>query len=155
MSIIPTKDLVYLIILLLAVLGMVWWHHDAVMEGEAKCIAAQQKAIVDQRIKDAKASQDAILELQQDKIRLQSQLDAKPPPVIHCRLQRYVDRPLQPGTTPTRAQPDEPADGSANTGVLERSSGGDVGAGMLAIAAAGELNALYRQRLYDWSVKTR
>lgn len=156
MGVIPIKDIFYLVVILAVFVGMAWWHHDAVLEGEAKCQAQQREAIAQQHIKDAQASQDAIDELNQDKARLEAQLDSKPPPTVHtCGRLYYTDRPLRPSPNTTRVQPGEPAEPVADSRVPAGSGGGDVGPGVRAIAAAGQLDALYYARLYEWTLKTR
>lgn len=153
---IPVKDIIYLLSLIVVIVGMAWWHYDAVREGEYQCQMAQREAVAQQHIKDAQASQDAIDELNQDKIRLQAELDAKSPPVVRqCGRVFYVDRPMRTPPVTARAQPGEPALPIPDSRMPAGGGGGDVGPGVRAIAAAGELDALYYSRLYEWSLKTR
>lgn len=159
----PTQILhtVYLCIIAgIVILGgaaMIWWHHDAVVEGEAKIEASTHEAVEKQQLADAQASQDVIDGLNQDKLRLQAQIDAKPaPPPLHvCGRVYWVDRPLPQGTSTTRAAAGEPANPSLDSGVPAGGGSGDVGPGVRAIAEAGELLALYYQRLNEWAVKTQ
>lgn len=155
MSAIPVKDLIYIAVIILCIVGMAWWHHDAVLEGEAKCRAQQQAALEKQHIADVTAAQDVIDGLNQDKTRLQAQLDAKPAPVIRkCGVQYYAGQ-VPAGTSTARAQPGEPAVPDGNPGMPAGSDSGDVGPGVQAIATAGQLLAIYYQRLYQFTVKTR
>lgn len=144
-------------ILVLGAAAMIWWHHDAVLQGAAECQKRVSQALADQQVKDAKASQDVIDELNQDKASLQAQLALKPPPVIRSCRDRvlYVDRPVSaPGPT-EGTQPPKPTNGPVDSGVSGGGGGGDVGPGVRAIAAAGELLAVYRARLEEWELKTR
>lgn len=162
----PTQILhaIYLsIIVAIIVLGgaaMMWWHHDAVLQGEAKIKAREQAAAADQHLQDVKASQDVVDELNQDKARLQAELDAKstaiPPAVIRtCGRLYYVDHPLPAGRGTAATTPSEPPHGAADSGVSGGSGGGDVGQGVRDVALAGRFLAIYDARLYEWAVRTR
>ena len=157
MGLIPAKDIVYLIIILAIAGGMVWWHHDAVLQGEQKCLQSVREAVMQQHIKDAQASQDVIDELTKDKQDLEIRLSSQPPPVIirKCPGVLTVERPVRPAAPAAPTPPSEPANGGGDSGVLSGSNSGDVGSGVQDIASAGELNAIYYARLYEWSVKTR
>jgi hypothetical protein len=143
-------------ILLLGGVAMIWWHADAVKIGEEKCHAATQKAVEEQYQADARASQDTIESLASEKARLEALLNSRPPAVIRkCGSVLRVERPVPAGGNPPATQPAEPADRTHDRNLPEGGGSGDVGPGVRAIAAAGELLALYRQQLYEWSLKTR
>lgn len=156
----PTQILhtVYLCIIAgIVILGVIlagWWHHDAVLEGIAKCQKQSAEAAANQHIQDAKASQDAIDGLNQDIQHLRDQVNN--PPIIHiCSGVHHVDHPLPAGTSPPGAASGEPADRGTDRGVPAGSGGGDVGQGVRDVALAGELDALYYYRLYKWATETR
>jgi len=132
-----------------------WWHHDAVLEGMAKCQAAQKAALEKQHNEDLQANEDAVAGLEADKRALQAELASQPPPALVCKRVLYVHRPLPPGTSAPATPPSQPAQPPDDRGVPPGGGGGDVGPGVRALAAAGELVADYEERLYEWAVKTR
>lgn len=144
-------------IIVLGVAAMVWWHHDAVLEGRAECQKKVADAVALQRIQDVQSSQDVINELNQDKARLQAQVDAKPPPPIRnvCGRLRYVDREVPAGGSAPSAQPSQPPNAGVDRGVPAGGGGGDVGEGVLAISNSGKVLAIYYRRLYEWALRTR
>ena len=136
--------------------GMAWWHHDAILEGERKCHASQEKALEEQHNADSKATTDAVEQLQNDKAQLQEALANRPPPVIRkCGGVLRVERPLPAGGTAASPGASQPPDRAVDSGMPQGSGGGDVGEGVRALAEAGQLLAIYRARLLAWAQQTR
>jgi hypothetical protein len=154
---IPIRFYLYLGALLAISVGLLWWHHSAVLEGEARVRAADAQAVIkaeaakeEQRHKDDENAQGAINGLK-------SELDAlraTTPPVVHVRLCQFATGgPVpSPGTAPGGA----PAEASAPANlqpVPERTGDGpDVGSGLQDLAFSCGIVEVYRKRTVTWAL---
>lgn len=142
-----------------AVVGVLWWRHALIADGEAIRGAADTKARQEQHDADARENADTIQGLRGDQARLLAQLNApRPNPPTDLRVvsgggMRVTAHQLRPGSAPSPAQSCLPANGGLDSGLPGGGGGGDVGPGVRDIALAGELLADYRQRLWDLEVK--
>ena len=157
---IPIKDIIYLSLIVTIIAALALWHHQAVLQGEAKVKAAdasavqrQQEAADAQKAKDQEEAKNAIQDLQGQ---LDSLRSAPHPSDNVVRLCSYAGRP-SPLSSASPAPPGTQPTGSANegrdSGVRSGGGGGDVGPGVRAIAEAGELLAIYREATVEWALK--
>lgn len=144
-----------LVATILGVVGVLWWRHALIADGEAIRGAADTKARQEQHDADARDSADTISGLRADLARLSA---PRPNPPTDLRVvsgggMRVTARQLRPGPPAPAAQPGLPPNGGLDTGLPGGGGSGDVGPGVRDIALAGELLADYRQRLWDLEVK--
>jgi hypothetical protein len=146
----PIKDIIYLCAIAAVAGVLAWWHHQAVVEGEARITAQDAKARQEQHDADTKTNADTVAQLQQDNVRLKA-LAAAPAPSVLCVPQvRYV----RAGPAPGPAQPAvAPANGASAAGVPAGSGVVDLGEPLRNIEIAAQYAADYRQRLWQWSVR--
>jgi hypothetical protein len=152
----PLREWLYLGAILVIVLGLAWWHHSAVLEGEAKVQAADARAVLKaqqaaeaQKEADAQTATEAVGGLQHE---LQDLRDHPPPPrVVRLRCDLPSGGPSSP-----------PSPSSSSTESRPPASGGisslpgpapDVGPGLQRLAlACDELSAEHRALLL-WARK--
>jgi len=84
----PLRDYVYLAAILIIALGLAWCHHTAVLKGEARvraaddrAVALAQKAVEAQKLVDARTAQEATHGLETELATLRRNA-AQPPPMV-------------------------------------------------------------------------
>lgn len=160
MTALEIKLAVYASLLTALAIGLIWWHHQAVIDGEAKieaadkvAVAHEQKAIAKQKAADADEAQGVVDALHAQLATLSVQLE-RAPTVWLCHPTTSPRTMPASGGTASRAQPGEPAQPAVDSGLLSGTgSGTDGGAVLLDIALAGEILATYRERTVDWALK--
>lgn len=141
-------------------IGLVWWHHQAVIDGEEKieaadkkAVAREQQAIAKQKAADADDAQGVVDALHAQLATLSTQLERAPSVWVCHPTTSPRTMPASSGTA-ARAQPGEPARPADNPGVLSGTgSGSDIGQGLYDIALAGRELAIYRQLTVEWALK--
>jgi len=146
-SLIPVKDWCYLGIIVAVAAGLLWWHHSAVLEGEAKVHAAEQAAYAAQAAKDAQNAKETVSGLNAEIEQLRS--DAlKPIPVVRlCNAPRVQPPAASDGGNAV------PAPGWSVPSVSAGDPGGDIGPSLLKLAAAADLIAARNRALIEWAKK--
>jgi len=161
---IPLRAYVILgVVLLLAIAeGVLLWrvYHDgekAQLRADLAAVTAHDRLVSAQLKKDHADAATIITQLGKDlagaRAQLQPQLPFPPRPLRVC-----VARSSDPGRPaldpPARAQPAQPARPGDDPGVLGGDQPGpDIAADVQALAGAGVVLAIYRQRTVDWALK--
>jgi hypothetical protein len=156
MPTLPLKDWAYLGAILVIVLGLAWWHHSAVLEGEAKVRAADARAVLKaqqaaeaQKEADAKTATEAVGGLEHE---LQDLRDHPPPPRI-VRLRCDLPSGGSPSTTSPGSASTEPRSAASGSVPAVPGPAIDVGPGLQRLAlACDELSAEHRALLL-WARK--
>jgi hypothetical protein len=156
---IPLRFYFYLGALAAISIWLVWWHHSAVLEGEAMIKAADAAAVIksnaareEQRLKDAANAQGAIdgLKTELDALR------AATPPVVHVRLCQFAtlggNSVPSTGSAPGGAPAEAPAPANLQSVPERTGDGPDVGAGLQDLAFSCGIVEVYRKRTVTWAL---
>lgn len=148
MSLIPVKDWIYLGIIAAVASGLLWWHHSAILEGEAKVHAAEQAAYAAQAAKDAENAKQTVDGLNAELAQLRT--DAlKPIPVVRL----CVSAPRVQPPAATDGGNAVPAPGWGVPSVSAGDPGGDIGPSLQRLAAAADLVSARQRALIEWAKK--
>lgn len=140
-------------VLLAAIGGWLLWHdHEEIAKGETRIKAQDASARAAQKALDAKVSQGVVDDLKAKLTELNvREPPARPAPTLRlCVPARYVSKgPAPSGTEPAVAS----SPGAGPGGMSQGAPGVDIGPAVSDLERATEVVALYRNELWNWSVK--
>lgn len=150
MPIIPIRDYFYLGAILVIALGLAWWHHSAVLEGEAKVHRAEAKAIAAQQVKDEANAKATVDGLKTDLAELRRRATLEPVSVTPVRL-CSVPHGLRTPPAPPGVE-SGPAPAGSVPGVREGAGDGpDIGASLRRLARSAELTGVMDRACLRWA----
>lgn len=159
MSFLSIKDVIYLAIITFVATLLIWWHHEAVVEGEDKvtisqaaALQKQKDAVTAQQLQDKQDSQDAIQQLVSEL----NAVRAAAPRLSTLRLCGFAHNtsplPVASESTGSLKSPDAPA-GTAAPVPGGDTAGTDIGTAVHDIAFVGAVLGAYRDATVEWALK--
>lgn len=155
----PVKDIIYLAAIAAIAAGLLWFHHSAVLEGEAKVKASDAAAVVKAQaaVQTQKLSDDKLAEGVTNDLKTQisslTALASAPTPVMRlCNPARGSSPVSAKSGTTAGTQPGATDSGSV-PGVLSGTNAEpDIGPTVRDITFSCAVVSTYRERLIEWAL---